>query len=88
MPDRRTLDNVVYFPKKRKAPPAEDDYRYRMRCNLAALAFISILLLSSCWVIDTLLSIPSRVDCNFSVRRPCHVNYSRAMNASLGDGAF
>jgi hypothetical protein len=68
-------NNVVNFPGK-KLPSVEDDYRHRMRSNLAALAFISLLLLLSCWVIDALLSIPSRIDCNFSVRRPCHVNFS------------
>ena len=86
MADRRMQNNVVNFPGK-KLPSAEDDYRHRMRSNLAALAFISLLLLLSCWVIDALLSIPSRTDCNFSVRRPCHVNFS-ASNASLGRGGF
>ena len=78
--------NVIKFPRKR-LPGAEDDYRERMRANLAAVAFISILILGSCWVIDTLLSIPARPDCNFSVRRPCHVNFSPS-SASLGRGAF
>jgi hypothetical protein len=34
-------------------------------------------------VIDGLLSIPTRTDCNFSVRRPCNVNFS-IDSASLG----
>jgi hypothetical protein len=58
-------DNVVQFPRK-TIPRCEDDYHQRMRANLAALAFIAILLLGSCLVIDTLISI--RADCNFSVR--------------------
>jgi hypothetical protein len=78
--------NVINFPRK-KLPSAEDDYRHRMRSNLAAVAFIAIFLLGSCWVIDTLLSVPTRSDCNFSARRPCHVNFS-ASSASLGRGAF
>ena len=78
-------NNVIIFPKK-KIPQGEDDYRERMRTNLAAIAFITMFLLGSCWVIDTLLSIPARTDCNFSVRRPCHVNFG-ASSASLGQGA-
>ena len=65
-------NNVIEFPRKR-IPQGEDDYRERMRANLAAIAFLSIFLLASCWVIDVLLSIPARTDCNFSVRRPCNV---------------
>ena len=79
-------NNIVKFPRKR-IPLGEDDYRERMRANWAAIAFLSIFLLASCWVIDVLLSIPTRTDCNFSVRRPCHVNFS-ASSASLGRGAF
>jgi hypothetical protein len=79
-------NNVIEFPRKR-IPQGEDDYRERMRANLAAIAFLSIFLLASCLVIDVLLSIPARTDCNFSVRRPCNVNFS-ADSASLGQGAF
>lgn len=78
-------NNVIIFPRK-KVLQGEDDYRERMRANLAAIAFITIFLLVSCWIIDTLLSIPARTDCNFSVRRPCHVNFG-ASSASLGQGA-
>jgi hypothetical protein len=52
-------NNVIKFPRKRILH-GEDDYRERMRANLAAVAFIAIFLLGSCWAIDTLLSIPSR----------------------------
>jgi hypothetical protein len=38
-------------------------------------------------VIDTLLSISARVDFNFSVRRPCNVNFN-ASSASLAGDAF
>lgn len=64
---------IIRFPKKNKQ--IEDEYRVRMRVNLAALAFISFFLLASCWIIDVLISIPERPDCNFSVRRPCRVNF-------------
>jgi hypothetical protein len=79
-------NNVIKFPRKRR-PGAEDNYRERMRVNLAALAFIATFTLGSCWVIDTLISIPTKPDCNFSFRRPCQVNFS-ASSASLGRGNF
>ena len=79
-------NNVIEFPRKR-IPQGEDDYRERMKANLAAIAFLSIFLLATCWVTDVLLSIPTRPDCNFSVRRPCNVNFSAA-SASLGQGAL
>jgi hypothetical protein len=78
--------NVIQFPRRR-IPQGEDDYRQRMRANLAAVAFLTIFLLGACWVFDTLLSIPARVDCNFSVRRPCNVNFN-ASSASLAGDAF
>jgi hypothetical protein len=79
-------NNVIQFPRK-NISRGEENYHERMRINLAAVAFIAIFLLGSCWVIDTLLSIPNRTDCNFSVRRPCHVNFSGS-SASLGARAF
>jgi hypothetical protein len=78
-------NNVIKFPRRREV--GEDDYRERMRANLAAIAFLSVFLLASCWVIDVLLSIPTRPDCNFSVRRPCNVNFS-ASSAALGRAGF
>jgi len=84
MSDRSRSSNVLHFP--RRHAPIEDDYRERMRGNLIALAFTSTLFLASCWVIDTLVSIPSR-DCNFSVRRPCSVNLS-ADSAAFEGGAL
>ena len=77
-------NNVVYFPRK-KISQSGDDYRERMRANFAAIAFITIFLFGSCWVIDTLLSNAARTDCNFSVRRPCHMTFD-ANSASLGRG--
>jgi hypothetical protein len=75
--------NVIPF--RRKADDAKvGEYRQRMRSNAAAAAFVLILLVASYWIIDTLLSIPRRPDCNFSIRRPCHVNVS-PKNASLTD---
>jgi hypothetical protein len=75
--------NVIPF--RRKADDAKvGEYRQRMRSNAAAVAFVLILLVASYWIIDTLLSIPRRPDCNFSVRRPCHVNVS-PKNTSLTD---
>lgn len=76
-------NNVIPF--RRKADDANiDEYRQRMRSNAVAAAFVLILLMASHWIIDTLLSIPQRPDCNFSVRRPCHVNVS-PKNAALTD---
>jgi hypothetical protein len=74
-------NNIIPFPRKNDLQ-GDDDYRGRMRANLAAIAFIAIFLMGSCWVIDKLLSIPTRTDCNFSVRRPCRVNLG-ANSASL-----
>jgi hypothetical protein len=75
--------NVIPF--RRKADNAKvGEYRLRMRSNAAAAAFVLILLMASYWIIDTLLSIPRRPDCNFSIHRPCHVNVS-PKNASLND---
>jgi hypothetical protein len=75
--------NVIRF--RRKADDAMvAEYRQRMRSNAAAAAVVLILLVASYWIIDILLSIPGRPDCNFSVRRPCHVNVS-PKNASLTD---
>ena len=45
-----------------------------MRANVAAFVFVALFLTGACWTIDVLLSIPNRLDCNFSVRRPCNVN--------------
>jgi len=61
-PDHLCRTAVVYvrqskFPT-RSVSPAEDDH-HRMNCNLAAIAFISIVLLTSCWTIDALLRIRS-----------------------------
>ena len=57
-------NNVIKFPKRR-SPLGKDDYRERMRANLAAVAFLSIFLLASFWVIHVLLSIPSRPGLQF-----------------------
>jgi|KBSMisStaDraftv2_1062788.scaffolds.fasta_scaffold562451_1 hypothetical protein len=73
------MTNVVKFPRKRIV--REDDYRERMRVNLAALAFIAVFLLVSCWIIDGLLSMPRR-DCD-SALRSCNVT-SGPFSASLG----
>ena len=85
MADRYRSSSIIHFPR-RKTAPVEDDYHERMRCNLISLAFILSLFLASCWIINTLVSIPSR-DCNFSVRRPCSVNPS-ADNAAFDGDAF
>lgn len=56
MTDGHMPNNVVYLSKGRRHP-TDDDYGARMRQNLAAVAFISIFLFASCWIIDTLMSV-------------------------------
>lgn len=58
MTDRCMRNNVLQFPK-RIVSPAETELSHRMKCDLAAIAFISIVVLASCWIIDSLLGIPS-----------------------------
>ena len=79
-------DNVIQFPRRGGLHRA-DEYRARMRENLAAFVFIVLFLTGACWTIDVLLSIPSRPDCNFSVRRPCYVNLSPSID-TLRFGEF
>lgn len=73
------MTNIVKFPRKRIV--REDDHGERMRVNLAALAFIAVYLLASCWIVDGLLTVPRR-DCE-SALRPCNVT-SGPFSASLG----
>jgi len=78
MGSRPISSNVIYFPKAKVAPP--EDYRKRGSWKLVSIYLVSIVLFAMCFVIDVLI-IPSRTDCNLSVRRPCNVNFTD--NASL-----
>lgn len=79
-------NNVIKFPQK-KFYRDGDDYYERVRVNLATLAFMTVFVSGLFWTISTLLSIPTRPDCNFSNRRPCTVNV-KAINASFGQRDF
>jgi hypothetical protein len=77
------MTNIVKFPQQRIV--REDDYRVRMRVNLAALAFMAVFVLVSCWILDGLLAVPRR-DCQ-SALRPCNVT-SGPFSASLAAREF
>ena len=79
MENRPISSNVIHFPKAKIAPPV--DHRKRGSWALVSISLVSILFFAMCFVIDV-LTIPSRTDCNLSVRRPCNVNFT-ADKASL-----
>ena len=84
MGNRPISSNVIYFSKAKVAPL--EDYRKPGSWGLVSITLVSILFFAMCFVIDVLI-IPSRTDCNLSVRRPCNVNFT-AGNASLAAAPY
>ena len=50
---------------------ADDDYRHRMKVNLAALAFTILLALAGVWLVLQLAEMRKKQDCVLSGRRNC-----------------
>ena len=50
---------------------APDDYRHRMITNVAAVAFVALLVAAGLWLADTMASMRKNQDCVLSGRRGC-----------------
>lgn len=48
-----------------------DDYRHRMIVNVAALAFVAVLVLIGYWLADTMATMRKNQDCVLTGRRGC-----------------
>jgi hypothetical protein len=49
----------------------DDDFRHRMLTNLAALAFVGLLIVAGVWIANTIAEMRKNQDCVLSGRRGC-----------------
>jgi len=49
----------------------DDDYRHRMLTNVAALAFVALLVVGGVWIANTIAQMRKNQDCVLSGRRGC-----------------
>lgn len=49
----------------------DDDYRHRMLTNVAALAFVGLLVVGGVWIANTIAEMRKNQDCVLSGRRGC-----------------
>jgi len=54
------------------SPETEADYRHRMIVNLAAVAFLVLLIGGAFWLADSILTMRKNQDCVLSGRRTCN----------------
>jgi len=64
-------DNAVKDLAQYERPPGDDDYRHRMRVNLAALAILALLIGGGIWIADVMAQIRKNQDCVMAGRRNC-----------------
>lgn len=51
--------------------PADDDYRHRMKVNLAAFAVTVALIVAGVWIVSKIAELRSNQDCYVAGRRNC-----------------
>jgi len=57
--------------KYARAPDDAEDYRHRMRTNVAALVLVGLLIWCGYWLFDTLAQLRKNQDCALSGRTNC-----------------
>jgi hypothetical protein len=57
--------------KYSRVPEEGDDYRHRMRANVAAIVVVALLIWSGYWLFDTIAEMRKNQDCVLSGRTNC-----------------
>ena len=70
MHEEATLNKNLPF-RRNMHDSDEAEYRHRMLQNAVSIIFVAIFFAGVYFTVKQLISIATRPDCNFSVRRPC-----------------